>query len=128
MYATAAFEFNQNDNGWLMAEFAFVRSLFLIFLFPHIISWGRRWTSPTSNLVPENDEPSPALLPTSPGEFDVTAGEQVTEEPVEPLKTTKDNDASHFDLVFLRWSLVVDGALTTVAAFATRRWHIYLGT
>ncbi|KAH8667254.1 major facilitator superfamily domain-containing protein [Ilyonectria robusta] len=126
MYATAAFEFNQNDNGWLMAEFAFVRSLFLIFLFPHIISWGRRWTSPTSNLVPENDEPSPALLPTSPGEFDATAGEQVAEEPVEPLKTTKDNDGSHFDLVFLRWSLVVDGALTTVAAFATRRWHIYL--
>ncbi|KAH7129962.1 major facilitator superfamily domain-containing protein [Dactylonectria estremocensis] len=127
MYATAAFEFNQNDNGWLMAEFAFMRSFFLIFLFPHIISWGRRWFSPASVPASEgDDEETSALLPTSPGEFDATTGEQVAEEPVEPLKALKNDDGSHFDLVFLRWSLVVDGALTTVAAFATRRWHIYL--
>ncbi|KAL2679153.1 hypothetical protein Neosp_009915 [[Neocosmospora] mangrovei] len=31
-----------------------------------------------------------------------------------------------FDLFFLRWSLVIDGVLTTIAAFATHRWHIYL--
>ncbi|KAF7549469.1 hypothetical protein G7Z17_g6350 [Cylindrodendrum hubeiense] len=124
MYATAAFEFNQNDNGWLMAEFAFMRSFFLIFLFPYIISWGRHWMSPASIPTPEGDEP--ALLPTSPGNFDATIGEQVAEEPAEPLKVTKGDTGSHFDLVFLRWSLVVDGALTTVAGFATRRWHIYL--
>ncbi|KPM43266.1 hypothetical protein AK830_g3253 [Neonectria ditissima] len=125
MYATAAFDFNQGDNGWLMAEFAFMRSLFLIFLFPHIISWGRRWTSPTAPSQPENDESSSGLLPTSPGEFDATAGE-AAEEPMEPAQTKRNTDGSHFDLVFLRWSLVVDGALTTVAAFATQRWHIYL--
>ena len=38
MYATAAFDFDQADNGWLMSEFAFMRSLFLIFLFPRMIS------------------------------------------------------------------------------------------
>ncbi|KAH6880391.1 hypothetical protein B0T10DRAFT_609499 [Thelonectria olida] len=131
MYATAAFEFNQGDNGWLMAEFAFMRSFFLIFLFPHIISWGRRFTSPRSANLPSGastpgaDE-TEALLPTSPGAFDAAAGEQVLDEPIEPAPTGKDADNSHFDLVFLRWSLVVDGALTTVAGFATKRWHIYL--
>ncbi|KAI5459434.1 major facilitator superfamily domain-containing protein [Mariannaea sp. PMI_226] len=129
MYATAAFEFNQGDNGWLMAEFALMRSFFLIFLFPRIISWGRQLkthspaTQASETLDP--DETS-TLLPTTPGEFDATAGEQVVEEPIEPCYRRQEAENSHFDLVFLRWSLVVDGALTTVAAFATQRWHIYL--
>ncbi|KAF7561350.1 hypothetical protein G7046_g2790 [Stylonectria norvegica] len=132
MYATAQFEFDQADNGWLMAEFAVMRSLFLLFMFPHIIALGRRWTSPTllgssasSTLVNSEDDES-AQLPTSPGAFDATSGEQGAREP----GTLDDPGHKHsiygFDLVFLRWSLIVDGALTAVAAFATKPWHIYL--
>ncbi|POR36615.1 hypothetical protein TPAR_03194 [Tolypocladium paradoxum] len=127
MYATAAFDFNQADNGWLMSEFAFMRSFFLIFIFPRIITLGRRFTLPSAPPVERSDaEGTLTLLPTDPGEFDVPAGQQVDEEPVDPPKNDAGREGSLFDLVFLRWSLLVDGALTTVAAFATRRWHIYL--
>lgn len=146
MYATAAFDFDQFDNGWLMAEFAFMRSFFLIFLFPPIINMGRRWTTtPKPAATVENDAPvengevrliqalpsddevlnCDGQLPTSPGEFDV--GQQLNEEPVEAVQLENKDDSRVFDLIFLRWSLVVDGALTMVAAFATTRWHIYLG-
>lgn len=175
MYATAAFEFNQGDNGWLMAEFAFVRGFFLMLLFPRIIGWGRRRMSTTtkppaepdqesgpsaqSNVDTAPDDGAPTnsasgstlnsrgttivandveesddatkLLPTDPGRFDMPeAGEQVDQEPVEPARvkhTGKEDESPAFDLVFLRWSLVVDGLMTTIAAFATERWHIYLG-
>lgn len=118
MYATAAFNFDQGDNGWLMAEFAFMRSFFLIFLFPRIITLGRQWAASTP------PRSSAASLPSNPGEFHATSREQADEQ---PFKAPASNRAFVFDLIFLRWSLVVDGALTTVAAFATKRWHIYLG-
>lgn len=130
MYATAAFDFDQTSNGWLMSEFAFVRSFFLIVLFPRIISLGRRLMTPTQSATSEDQVGqtiSQEELPTSPGLFDATAGEQTEEEPLLPSHKQKNHGAYAFDLVFLRCSLVVDGALTTVAAFATRKWHIYLG-
>lgn len=125
MYATAAFNFSQGDNGWLMSEFAFMRSFFLILLFPRIIAWGRGRvirSEPNSD-----DEAEPVHIPTEAGEFDATLGEQADHEPYEAVSRNKEDDGCLFDLVFLRWSLLVDGLLTTVAAFATKPWHIYLG-
>lgn len=43
MYATATFDFNQANNGWLMSGNGFVRAFFLIFMFPRIIDSGRAW-------------------------------------------------------------------------------------
>ncbi|KAM5372995.1 hypothetical protein ACJZ2D_007206 [Fusarium nematophilum] len=128
MYATAAFNFDQGKNGWLMSEFAFMRSLFLILLFPRIIAWGRGLMSsnPSSEDRSEDEETASQHIPTSPRDFDATLGEQADHEPYEAPKASKEDDGCLFDLIFLRWSLVVDGALTTVAAFATRPWHIYL--
>ncbi|KAF5560220.1 major facilitator superfamily transporter [Fusarium napiforme] len=124
MYATAAFNFSQGDNGWLMSEFAFMRSFFLILLFPRIIAWGRGRvlrSEPNSD-----DEAEPGHIPTEAGEFDATLGEQADHEPYEAVSRSKEDEGCLFDLVFLRWSLLVDGLLTTVAAFATKPWHIYL--
>ncbi|KAK0386044.1 hypothetical protein NLU13_5881 [Sarocladium strictum] len=174
MYATAAFEFSQGDNGWLMAEFAFVRGLFLMLLFPRIISWGRKRMSSKNTkssgsdqesgldvqaigaassgattpyntaggsdlnsrgttiveIEAEDEDEASKLLPTDPGQFDMPeAGEQVDQEPIQPAKpkhTAEEDESPAFDLVFLRWSLVIDGLMTTIAAFATERWHIYL--
>ncbi|KAJ4127940.1 hypothetical protein NW768_008223 [Fusarium equiseti] len=127
MYATAAFSFTQGDNGWLMSEFAIMRSFFLIFLFPRIISWGRGWYvgSETSS-EEEVDETATQHIPTTAGEFDATVGEQADHEPYRAVSSNKEDEGTRFDLVFLRYSLVVDGILTTVSAFATQRWHIYL--
>jgi hypothetical protein len=132
MYATAAFDFDQADNGWLMSEFAFMRSIFLILLFPRIINFGRHLMKRTSSPAPEDSDDSSistadTQLPTEPSDFDVATGEQTDVEPTKPLSSTHHREVGRFDLIFLRWSLVVDGALTTVVAFATKRWHIYLG-
>ncbi|KAF5023277.1 hypothetical protein F66182_4658 [Fusarium sp. NRRL 66182] len=124
MYATAAFNFSQGDNGWLMSEFAIMRSVFLLFLFPRIIAWGRGRVA--SAEPGTDDEAGEAHIPTTAGEFDATLGEQTDHEPYEPPSSKHEDAGSIFDLVFLRWSLLIDGALTTVAAFATRPWHIYL--
>lgn len=43
MYATAVFNFDQAKNGWLMSGNSFMRAIFLIFIFPRIISTGRKW-------------------------------------------------------------------------------------
>ncbi|KAI6771487.1 hypothetical protein HG531_009112 [Fusarium graminearum] len=127
MYATAAFSFTQGDNGWLMSEFAIMRSFFLIFLFPRIITWGRSWyVNSRTTSSDEVDETITQHIPTTAGEFDATVGEQADHEPYQAVNSNKEDEGVRFDLVFLRWSLVVDGLLTTVSGFATQRWHIYL--
>ncbi len=127
MYATAAFDFTQGDNAYLMSGYAFMRAFFLIFLFPQIIERGRKWyvsRGKTGSRKP--DQPVASDIPTSPSQLEVPISSQAEEEPV-ITKPTNDEDASHFDLFFLRWSLMVDGILTMGAAFATKGWHIYLG-
>ena len=107
-------------------------------MFPRIISVGRQWFKKTSGVVHGNNGTAPELvkdddpIPTSPAQFEVPVGSNAGDEPVvpPPRDPTSEVDPSHicaFDLFFLRWSLIVDGALTTVAAFATQKWHIYLG-
>lgn len=126
MYAAADFNFNQADNGWLTSEFAFMRGLVLIFIFPRIIAWGRSlisFATPPAERSDESDETFEALLPSSPGLCNVAADGWAGKE----LDTSdQGHRGSLFDLVFLRWSLVVDAVLTTLAAFSTRRWHVYV--
>ncbi|KAJ9139219.1 Major facilitator superfamily transporter [Pleurostoma richardsiae] len=147
MYATAVFDFNQADNGWLMSGNALMRSFFLILIFPKIISLGRKWWVRDVEKKPEvadsaeeagrgeEDEEEELTrqntltrIPSEPQEFDAPMGTQAEEEPValEPIPPEEDRTACHFDLFFLRWSLVVDGALTAGAALATKSWHVYL--
>lgn len=128
MYATAVFDFNQADNGWLMSGYSFMRAFFLIFIFPKIISWGRRWFSRAGrdNAKHQSQEDdTDACIPTEPQEFGTGVINQGEGEPVSAEPLHEDEDST-FDLFFLRWSLVVDGLLTTGAAFATQGWHIYL--
>lgn len=133
MYATTAFDFNQADNGILMSEFAFARSIFLMLMFPRIISIGRKlMTKPYSDNSGSDTESdgtiTPDTLPTDPRGFSAaTGGAGSVREPEDPKRQPRNEpNSAHFDLVFLRCSLVVDGALTTISAFATEPWHIYL--
>jgi hypothetical protein len=127
MFATAVFEFQQGDNGLLMSGFAFMRAAFLIFLFPRIISSGRRWYLARGQENTRETEPlSPARLATNPEELEVPLGSFAEEEPVGSAEA--EDEGTAFDLFFLRISLVVDGVLTMCAAFAIKRWHIFLGT
>ncbi|KAK4150226.1 hypothetical protein C8A00DRAFT_37176 [Chaetomidium leptoderma] len=130
MYATAVLEFKQSDNGLLMSGFALMRAAFLIFLFPRIISSGRKWYSTRdqarrSSGAREIEPQSQSRLATNPEELEVPIGSFAEEEPVGSGEV-KEDEGTAFDLFFLRISLVVDGLLTMCAAFATERWHIYL--
>ncbi|KAJ6781395.1 hypothetical protein PWT90_02232 [Aphanocladium album] len=137
MYATAAFNFTQASNGLLMSEFALMRGIFLLFIFPRVIGLGRRLLAlKKGRSRPEFEQEeecgtdgtlTPDSLPTDPREFDASMGTIPSDEPVKPKRSKEDEELDpQFDLIFLRWSLVVDGGLTMVAAFATEPWHIYL--
>ena len=134
MYATTAFDFTQGDNGWLMASFAGMRSIFLVLIFPRVIGWGRRFVANRRSepAITNAEAESPTseasrLLPTEPAQFEAPTGAQIVEEPVISPKKQDQAGDTRFDLIFLRWSLMVDGLLTTISAFATQPWHIYLG-
>ncbi|UPK92258.1 hypothetical protein LCI18_003193 [Fusarium solani-melongenae] len=126
MYATAEFSFNQAENGWLMSGWAIMRSCFLLLLFPRIISRGRKWFAPRgSNGVANTDgQRSDATLHDE--NFDTLIESWSSGDPTSTQSSDPDSTHLGFDLFFLRWSLVIDGVLTTIAAFATHRWHIYL--
>ncbi|KAK7998457.1 FK506-binding protein 1 [Apiospora arundinis] len=130
MYATAEFGFTQADNGYLMAGNALMRAFFLIVLFPRIIAAGRKWFArhAVKGLRSKRDPETPPEIPTDPGQFDAPSAGQGEEEPVIPEIPDPriEKLASQFDLFFLRWSLVVDGLLTAMTAFATQGWHVYI--
>ncbi|CEJ89683.1 hypothetical protein VHEMI05508 [[Torrubiella] hemipterigena] len=130
LYATSIFQFDQADNGWLMSEFASVRGLFLIFIFPRIIGAGRDYFARRKNLTPKADEEESASettpLYTNPSAIAAPTASQLVQEPVISKSPIKDYTTGRFDLVFLRYSLVVESLMTSIAAFATKPWHIYL--
>ena len=137
------FDFNQDDNGRLMSSFSLVRGIFLIFIFPQVISLGRKWfqrrfarkkmeeegEEEGNSSGSERDTDSESrddVLPTSPQQIEAPIVSQAVDEPVS-AEPTHNPYYCAFDLFFLRWSLVLDGALTTICAYATQKWHIYLG-
>ncbi|KAF3764078.1 hypothetical protein M406DRAFT_259543 [Cryphonectria parasitica EP155] len=125
MYATAAFGFHPTDNGYLMATNSLIRGVFLIFVFPTIISSGRKWYT-SGRVVDTSTNPSQPL-PTEPSDFDPAPGGLMAEqEPIMPPEPVEDEDGRAFDLFFLRWSLVADGLVTAYTASATAGWHIYI--
>ncbi|KAL3479135.1 hypothetical protein BJX99DRAFT_255911 [Aspergillus californicus] len=114
MYATAVFNFQPTENGYLMATNSLIRGIFLIFLFPKIISAGRRWYS-------MKDGTSSTPIATPP-----VAGILPEPEPPKPVIPVGRKNGQEFDLLFLRWSLLIDGLATAYTAFATVGWQIYI--
>ncbi|KAL4877789.1 hypothetical protein BJY04DRAFT_221755 [Aspergillus karnatakaensis] len=125
MYATAVFNFQPTENGYLMATNSVIRGIFLFFLFPKIISAGRRWFS-TKGEKTTTVQDSPVPIPTHPEDFDPVAGILSEQEPPKPLVPVERAGGQEFDLFFLRWSLLVDGLATAYTAFATAGWQIYI--
>lgn len=139
MYATAYFDFNQADNGWLMSGNALCRSIFLFFAFPRIIDAGRKWwvrkvegPRPDPAQQAAKDQGALSRIPSRPEQLEAPmwSGNQMAQEdsmPQPEARPEDDRTASHFDLFFLRWSLLLDGVMTGAAALCTKRWHIFLG-
>ncbi|KAF7317432.1 hypothetical protein HMN09_00479900 [Mycena chlorophos] len=146
--ATNRYEYGTAENGYLMASLSLSRALFLTFAFPKIISLGRRWYSSPSSSSPTSS-PSPAVVDVeaettallSPTTTELRTGALIPSsveggDAAAPLadeaaahiapKETDEKHGSHFDLVFLQWSILVDAVLTSLVAFASKSWHINL--
>ncbi|KAH8646642.1 major facilitator superfamily transporter [Xylariales sp. PMI_506] len=123
LYATAEFDWKTTENGWLMFGNSLIRGLFLIIIFPKIIAAGRVWF----NRQPDSNETSDDEIPTNPRDFEAAAGQDVPQEPIAPPPELEEEDVgTGFDLLFVRWSLVVDSIVTAIAGFSTQSWQVYL--
>lgn len=133
MYATDELDFGTTENGWLIAVNSMVRGLFLTFAFPVIITRGRAWldrrqqNKDVSDKISAEDSGIPDI-PTAAEEFEPSAMEgEANQEPVEPPKPKAGEEESfQFDLLYTRYSILVDGVLTALATFATKGWHLYI--
>ncbi|KAI1170976.1 major facilitator superfamily transporter [Nemania sp. FL0916] len=136
MYATSVFHFNTTENGYLMFSISFIRGLFLLFLFPKIIAMGRIWfnAGPRPGQKTEGRPEDDAAVPTNPEGFAAPEGGEVPQEPEPEPEPNAEHDpdfeeedaGSGFDLLFVRWSLVVDSLVTLFAGFSSAGWQVYL--
>lgn len=131
MYATSDFNFSTTENGYLMFGNSLIRGLFLILMFPKIISVGRDWFNGTSHDSTTHDhdhEGNGSEIPTHPEDFDIAeSGEEVPQEPIQSPEVEEEDSGTGFDLFFVRWSLVVDSLVTFFAGFSSHGWQVYLG-
>jgi MFS family permease len=144
MYSTDVFGFSASDNSKLISLNFVIRATFLTFAFPAIIDAGRKWLDKPDSSQPSlrdrkaelGDEDEDAF-PTDPDRLApvaLPAGEANANEPDEPLRRmstsqsgkTEVNESFAFDLLYTRWSLILDGVLTAGATFTTKGWQMYI--
>ncbi|KAK6996691.1 hypothetical protein R3P38DRAFT_3070040 [Favolaschia claudopus] len=140
--ATNQYGYKPSDNGFLLSGNSLSRAIFLTFAFPRIISAGRAWIAPqgtsmvdnsptagtrSTAVEADNDSGTVPGIPTDPRAFEATivpSAEGATEEPpLIPTPTDKVHE-SGFDLIFLRWSILVDAILTAGVGFSSQSWHM----
>ncbi|RWA07362.1 hypothetical protein EKO27_g7746 [Xylaria grammica] len=128
MYATSAFHFSTTENGYLMFGNSLVRGLFLLFLFPKIITEGRIWCNGggQQDEGAEHHHNDDGDVPTNPEDFAAADGGEVPQEPVCSPDLDEEDSGTDFDLMFVRWSLVVDSLVTFFAGFSSAGWQVYL--
>ncbi len=129
MYATSEFDFSTTENGYLMFGNSLIRGLFLILMFPKIISAGRDWFNGISSHAPgtHRHEENGNSIPIEPADFNVAeSGEEVPQEPISAPELDEEDSGTGFDLFFVRWSLVVDSVVTFFAGFSSHGWQVYL--
>jgi MFS family permease len=130
LFSMNVLHFKPTENGWLISLNCAVRGIFLTFIFPHIIDIGRKWfdktrkrdqtleTEEASNQIVDSSISSPVPAPTE------IIGQPTTTQ--SPSKVTEAEGPFHFDLLFVTWSILIDGVLTGFAHLVTQGWQLYL--
>jgi hypothetical protein len=121
MYSTSVLGFGTSENSYLVSLHALTRGCFLTFLFPRIITLGRKWY--VKRKVGQHEASS---IPSLPGttEFVSSESAQDAEEPIEPSQPSQ-NETFEFDLFYTKFSLLLDGILTGIATFVQDGSQIY---
>lgn len=126
LVGTNLFGFTPDTSGYMMTLTLGVRAFFLALCFPKIISVGRRWFSGASSAsAPGSPKPQAVMHPEDVDQAEVAdaAGQPVSD--TAPALTDTAHGAA-FDLVFLRYSILLDGILTGATTFLSAGWHVYL--
>ncbi|EME42929.1 hypothetical protein DOTSEDRAFT_153135 [Dothistroma septosporum NZE10] len=130
MFATDVLDFGTTENGYLISVNSLVRGVFLTFAFPAIIHAGRKWMDKRNGNRTEKLTRRTSTLsepPLNPEEYEPGPIEgEADEGPIEPPKPTDEEESFQFDLFYTRYSILVDGILTTLATFATKGWQLYV--
>ncbi|KAK4622458.1 hypothetical protein CLAFUR0_06583, partial [Fulvia fulva] len=130
MFATDVLDFGTTENGYLISVNSLVRGLFLTFAFPAIIHGGRNWMDNRDGNRAEKltrrssimSEPPLNLEDYEPGPIEGDADH----EPLHPPAPNEKEESFQFDLIYTRYSILVDGILTALATFATQGWQLYI--
>jgi MFS family permease len=126
-YATAEFNFGTKSNGYLIFMYSSLRGAFLTFIFPRIITRGRKWLQPRDAYrlaEPHEEEPFIANTPISANEIE-TVDTMENEEPANPAPSDE-HETFAFDLFYARFSVLLDSILTGTAIFVTKGWQMYI--
>jgi MFS family permease len=126
-YATAEFNFGTKSNGYLIFMYSSLRGAFLTFIFPRIITRGRKWMQPrdTDKLAePHEEELFVANTFISANEIE-TVDTMENEEPANPAPSDE-QETFAFDLFYARFSVLLDSILTGAAIFVTKGWQMYI--
>lgn len=130
MYATDIFDFGTQSNSILVSSSFFLRGLFLVGVFPRIITYGRNVLKNRRHAraaVINNADPQALerVLSTEQGR-EGSAIQNDADLDVMAVKPDSELIAYDFDLVYMRFSLLMDGIITCGAAFVSQGWQMYL--
>jgi len=130
MYATDIFDFGTQSNSILVSSSFFLRGIFLVAIFPRIISYGRNVLKKrrSARVIAVNNADTHALervLSTEQGRRG-SAIQNDADLDVMAVQPDSELVAYDFDLVFTRFSLLIDGIITCGAAFVSQGWQMYL--
>ena len=126
MFATARFGFGTKRNSYLVSTHSFLRGLFLTLAFPRIIASGRGWMEKrASGKNPASATTSGTATPSERAQL-VNAMQDEEEQDVLPPKPTEDQETFEFDLIYTRFSLLIDGVMTLGASFVQRGTDMYI--
>lgn len=131
MYSIDEFGFTTFANGWLIFLYSSFRGLFLTFVFPRIISAGRKWMQPkpddrSGQEVEQGSEAEQQHATISAREIEVTDSLEVEAEPLLPPKRSSEQETYEFDLVYARCSLLADGIIMGLAVFISEGWQMFV--
>ncbi|KAH7138518.1 major facilitator superfamily domain-containing protein [Dendryphion nanum] len=134
LFATDEFGFGTAENGWLIFIYSSLRGLFLSFVFPRIITAGRKWLQPKDSVKtqsgraeqPKPDDEEPLLLVLSNEIGPIDPMDDTNIEPVNPPRQNPEKETYAFDLLYARFSLILDGILTGLAFFVTKGWQLFI--
>lgn len=119
MYSTDRFDFKTRENGWLIFMYSSLRGCFLTLAFPKIIQLGRQYMTRREKRKQELQEAETAR------------GMEAEQAPLLPAtsghgKDGKTDETFAFDLIYTKFSLIVDGSLTLLCTFVRQGWQMFL--